>query len=327
MFIVFTGSAICMQDIFEEYMAPNVMVIQEPQGLRGWLYRIHHSISLNMRYHFCLKGLWYPFVMDYKMLDKRYMEGEDIFFVFFEGNRLAYQKQYLSYLRKRYPKSRFIFRYINIISPDNERYLPYVQDNFHLCITFDQKDAKNYHMLYVPNTYWHRKLQNKVKATKDVIFLGGEKGRIQKLFDIAEILECSGLSFDFYIAGVAAKNQVEREGFHYISNISYSQYINMIQSYRALLELRSGNQVGYTLRTLEAVWFNKKLIIDQTAENLNNILNCQDVVCLTDSTPQKIADAVRQPPTKCHDTHCIEHQKLFMAIAKYFSENEKSNKI
>ena len=70
---------------------------------------------------------------------------------------------------------------------------------------------------------------------------------------------------DFHITK-SGKN--DDKNFLYKSRISYRENLEKISGTNAILDIVSGGQHGLTLRPLEAMYFNKKLITND--ENLKN---------------------------------------------------------
>lgn len=320
MFVVFRNPSDYMHDLFEGYSSNEVVCIDKSfAGIFGWLNAFQNSISINNKINLPFKKIWYPFYLDYKLLDKYYQNGESIYFVFFEGNRLAYQKEFLDYLKKKYSKCKLIFRYINILSKQNMTYYSFVKQSYDLILTMDKKDSEREGLLYVPNTYWnsYRVMDNKYE--RDVIFLGGSKGRISQLDKCAHLFDKIGITYDFYVADCAENEKIEKKGFHYIKNIKYKEYLRLLNRSRASLEILVQSQSGSTLRATEAVFFDKILLTTNSMILTENFYNSKYMVLINQKNIETIKEVIHKN-VYYENKKMIDHQCMFDKIIDFFEE-------
>ncbi len=148
------------------------------------------------------------------------------------------------------------------------KFLHYKKKRNYIYSTFDEYDAKHYNMKLLPQVFDLRyiaKIASTVNANEDtlvdVAFLAEEKGRMNTIHNIYVTLCQEGLTSFFYIyhnKRVSCPPVMER--FLYEERISYEDYITHVIHSRAILEIMQEGQVGMTLRSLEALVLNKKLI-------------------------------------------------------------------
>lgn len=125
-----------------------------------------------------------------------------------------------------------------------------------LC-TFSKDDASTYKMRYVETFYnpqWPE--YQSIEITNDVFFIGTEKGRGQILSNVKAELLLRDLLPDFRIAN-------NRKAFYskkYSRYLPYQDVIKLIHRSRAILEILQSGQTGLSLRCMESLYFNKKLI-------------------------------------------------------------------
>lgn len=295
-----------------------LIVDRKFSGLLGIINSLHNSVSINKKIELPLKQLWYPFYFRVGALDD--VDPKNIIFIFFEGNRLSYQKKYLDYLKRKYPSAGFVFRMVNSSNYISNEDIPFAANNYDAIITIDRSDSERFNLAYLPNTFWCDIKKIKAGEKSDVLFLGNNKGRLRDLVRIYDILEAQGMDCLFFIHEDDKKKRIERNGIKYISNMDYLTYLGYVMSTRCILELSLEEQNGSTLRASEALFFDKYLItnnvgiiqepyyrrefihIFRKADNLGEI---------------KINDYVSYD-----DKSCIDHQLLFDMAAALTGKRE-----
>ncbi|RRV09046.1 hypothetical protein EGJ27_04530 [Pseudomonas sp. v388] len=129
----------------------------------------------------------------------------------------------------------------------------------------------------------------KAVTHKQCFFLGRDKGRSALLDRLAGILEQHGCTADFHIVRDSTSTPPSR--FHTDALLDYEANLKLSLAADVLIEINQPGQAGFTLRTLEAAYFGKKLITnnasvkDAPLYHPNNILvigseDCWDVTAL-----------------------------------------------
>jgi len=195
------------------------------------------SIMLNVRVSF-----WYD---DWK----RHAESVDVILVF-----ASRKYDHIEYLAKKYPLKRIIVWYWNpVFRCFNPNDLNYKNIEYW---SFDLEDCKKYTLKYNTTFYFDNiDFSKNVPISSDVVFLGKDKGRSEKLKEIENELEEMGLLTNFYIVSDLSKGHENPKKF-----IAYESYLKMIIESRAILDYLQDGQIGLTLRPMESVFLNKKLI-------------------------------------------------------------------
>lgn len=161
----------------------------------------------------------------------------------------------LSYIKSINPKIRLIFWYWNPvfrgISPDN------VPGELCEKWAFDENDCSSFDMKHNTQFYLDNiKLpQNKIKY--DVVFVGLDKGRRLVIQDLENKMIDNGLDVYFYVVDNDASKRGYKGSF---PAISYNDYLNLVSQSKAILDFVQEGQRGQTLRSLESLFFQKKLI-------------------------------------------------------------------
>ena len=83
---------------------------------------------------------------------------------------------------------------------------------------------------------------------------------MEEIYQVFDYLSNNGCICDFHLIGVPEDKRIAKKGLSYEDYISYDQNLQIILSSNCLLEIIQHNSSGNTLRTNEAVIFNKKLL-------------------------------------------------------------------
>lgn len=118
--------------------------------------------------------------------------------------------------------------------------------------TFDKNDAQKYGM-NLNIQYYCPIAVKKVKASSDIYYVGHDHGRSNKIRKFQKQVEQYNLKTDFDL--------IPDHG----DLIPYNEVCKRISKSRAILEINQSAQVGYTLRTMESLFMEKKLITDNPA--------------------------------------------------------------
>ena len=112
--------------------------------------------------------------------------------------------------------------------------------------TFDQVDAQKYNLNWLSQFLKCPKIDTNASISSDFYFLGFEKNRRHIIENLRKQLKQYNLDFRII------HNSREM--------ISYSENMNNISKTRCLVEIVQDGQAGLTLRALEAMFLNKKLL-------------------------------------------------------------------
>lgn len=134
-------------------------------------------------------------------------------------------------------------------------------------ITFDKKYAKENNIGYM-NQFYPTTIKSNLKELKwDVLFVGADKGRYEQVRKIARELRSNKKSYFFYIYKKEQKAEIEDDLGIIIGNrmMDYTELLDKIFESKTVLEINIDSQVGLTLRTMESLFFEKKLITNNKA--------------------------------------------------------------
>lgn len=130
---------------------------------------------------------------------------------------------------------------------------------FDLLFSFDKNDCEKYGFIYHSTNYSMVPLDDSKKPEIDAFFVGVSKGRAESLGLIYSKIREAGGNPVFFISGIK-KNEKRVKGIHYNQWLDYGQVLNYIKKTNCLIEVMDGSQNGVTLRTMEAVCYNKRLL-------------------------------------------------------------------
>lgn len=169
-------------------------------------------------------------------------------------------------IQNKFPNSKIIFWFWNSISNSKQiKHVEYLKEENIEIWSFDIKDCKKYHLKYNSQFYFNIdevELEKKnILIRRDVYFIGYDKGRIKLLKRIGEIFSQQKISFLFEVVKDRRKKYLKNEMKYLIKKVKkYEEVLVEIEKSKVVLEINSGNQSGLTLRAMESLFYNKKLI-------------------------------------------------------------------
>ena len=236
---------------FEQYYLenmghPNVVTMPFFREMNEWIRYISilHIQKLNLPGY----SFWYG---DWK---KNIKEFNNI--ILFDRN---YNWNIIKYIHKKNAQCRIIVWYWNPIAKITRvpaQYRKYCEE-----WSFDLEDCKKYGLQYNTQFSFSEKLLsaqlNSDKIEYDVYFVGYDKGRMTLIQKIKRMLCAEGLKPNF----IVVKDKTSKSEFKYSENgISYKKNLQLLNKSKCVLELVQSGQNGLTVRCIEALFLNKKLI-------------------------------------------------------------------
>ena len=201
-----------------------------------------------------------------------------------------YYSKVSKYIKRKNSSCKTIMYFWNRI--DNDKRKNILKDpNIDEFYTFDINDANKYHIKYNPQFYSNKMSINNLDIINDVFFFGRDKSRSKEILIIKDILNKYGLSTDISFL------------YDEYKFISYEDYLNKLSKSRVLLDYNQKNQVGLSMRCMDSLFFNKKLITNNKSirkydfYNPNNIFiigidNYKDIVKFINSDYVKVDDDI-----------------------------------
>lgn len=159
----------------------------------------------------------------------------------------------------------------------NQSYINEIIPYFDIVYSFDQDDCQKYHFQYLeqflPYTYSGVKKirsesQQKINSSLVCFFVGEYwEDRVTIINQLTPILVANNCKTDFYLVHYSCPKSNDKNEHKNYQETSLSYHENIQKSMNAdiILEINHKGQSGVSLRTIEAILLNKKLITTNTA--------------------------------------------------------------
>lgn len=149
---------------------------------------------------------------------------------------------------------------------EEEEYLEKIAPYFDKIYSFDKGDCTKYNINYLPQflsftlEQYHSNHQQMLSYKTEKVFYVGEFSieRANILTEIHSRLNVLNCMMDFYL--VSNKAEQTPPFFCKTQKLSYTENLEKTKAASILVEINRPGQTGLTLRALEALFFNKKLI-------------------------------------------------------------------
>lgn len=235
------------------------------RGLKKILYRAHFNKLLNRIIPLPFKRIW-----NRSYFTDTFEEKKTVCFLLFrDWVSLDGYTGYINWLKKRYPASRFVWFLHDMIAEHRDFYTDKVLEveqykgKFDLVVTCNPTEALK-HKLFYHSVPISKLAEDNHHSRCDVLFIGQNKGRLQRLFHIYDAFTRKGAHCKFFIFDTSQPVlDSVREGVTFLNRpMPYRDCQEWVAGANCLLELRYNPNAGETLRSSEALIYGKKLITD-----------------------------------------------------------------
>ncbi len=133
--------------------------------------------------------------------------------------------------------------------------------------SYSREDADLHGLLYGGQFYFDSILKKygkrrtgKCEGKESFIFLGRNKGREERLNAVADDIRAAGwdCELDFYKGSLTETQYDQRK-----QNVKYEVFLERTLKYQGILDMQAFDHAGLSLRVMESIFFDKKLITDQ----------------------------------------------------------------
>lgn len=163
--------------------------------------------------------------------------------------------------------------------------------------SYDYANCEQYDLKFIPSFYlktWADQFEKTDVRTNKIIFLGHDKGRKDKLYTLYYKFISANIIPDIRIVGGGNSADDFLTSQHF--KISYSDYCGQMNECGIILDIVQGNQSGITLRVLESIFFQKKLITNNSSLYKYDFYSSGNILLLSDKTSiQELKDFVKKP--------------------------------
>ena len=229
------------------------------------LYKVHCSYKINRIINLPLKEIWINKRIN--LYKKKVLEMQDpnksICFVLFADCYYLEKYGFSEKLKKTFKDCKVIYFFQDLVSKDENK-IKLIEGQIKsvdAIYTFDNLDAEKYGLRFHNIAY--SELSNIIKKTTkiyDVVFVGLAKDRLKIILDVCKYLTERKIKCAFYIVGAGKNDLPDIEGVHYISPLSYNEYLNTLNQGKCILEIMQEGGTGNTIRVNEARAMGLKLI-------------------------------------------------------------------
>lgn len=224
--------------------------------------------------HFTDK-MWLPFrgIWNKKYFKNKFNKNDEVYFILCNIPHGVYKYGIVERLKKKYKNSKIVL-FLNDLVKNNFKSEKdkEVLKKFDKVLSFDYNDCLKYGFEYHPLVYSAPKYLSSNTKDIDVFFCGKDKNRFDLILKIYDTLTSKNIKCNFLVHGVPLEKRVDREGITYLEKfMSYEENLKYLNNCKCILEIMQENGNGYTLRTCEAVAYNKKILTN------NSVLKDSDI--------------------------------------------------
>lgn len=186
-----------------------------------------------------------------------------------------------NYICAKYPNLRIIFWFWNHIY--NKDILSKLNPHIERW-TYDSKDAMDYNIRLNSQFYFPEIAEEYANSgcenEYDCMFVGSDKGRSEMISQCKTTLSSAGLSSYIHVTSKFG----QRSSF-----IPYKSVVKIIESSRCIIDILPVAQSGMSLRPLEALFFNKKLITNWSLIKTQPFFNKANVFIIGEDNQEDLS--------------------------------------
>lgn len=184
-------------------------------------------------------------------------------YIILTDNRVGwYPKEYLLSLKERH-HIKYVLIYLNPRAVSGKEVYDF-EKIADIVFSYDKEDAEKYGFEFFPTVYSAPQLPANFLSAQDsecdLVYFGGENGRLQELLECFKVIEKSGIRYDFTVVGTEKSNRKYEDKICYSASVPYSVILDKELRSNTILEVLSSKQKGTTLRAMEAVFLNRKFV-------------------------------------------------------------------
>ena len=239
----------------------NVVICHRKRAFKNsilnFLFSIHTSGRIQRYIDLPFKNIWDNIIFD--KIIKKSCPDYIVFTTSWHSNHL------IDYFRKKCENSKLILRFTdtigNALGPKSESLILNIKNQYDGVLVYCQEDAEKYNLSCHSAGYSKiNQIELKPRKTYDVVFIGADKGRIEKIRQAYKLFISAGLSCFFYVIMVKERDRKD-DGIIYADKaMSFIDYLSYEMSAKCLFEIVQEGSSGRTYRMMESIIYNKLLI-------------------------------------------------------------------
>ena len=285
--------------------------VEYPQPFFKIIQNIYHPNS-----HVFLRPIIRPLFLHLLSLKKN---SKNVI-IFYDWNYMPTDKKFLDAIRKKDPNVKLVYVFTNIVKLTGAkkwRILDKLNEWFDAVFAFDPIDAERYGFYYNRLIYAMPKEDSCIEEDIDLFYIGRAKDRLDTLLEVFEKAQSEGLKCDFTIVDVPEEEQRYPEIIKYNVKIPYEEVIKKIKRSRCLVDVIQGESCGLTIKTVESVVYDKKLLT--TNENIKDEFFYKSQNMMIYDRSRSIREFLDYPSVKYtpEEKYVFSPNHLFELIDKY----------
>jgi|SRR5690554_4831977 len=156
--------------------------------------------------------------------------------------------------------------------------------------SFDSADCKKYGMKFNTTFYFKEIKIPTSKIIFDAVFVGNDKGRGTYLKELENSLNTMGLRTYFHI--IQNEKSIDKTN---IKKIPYSQYLELVSKSRVIVDIIPEGQSGLTIRPMESIFLQKKLITTDVEITKQDFYHKQNIFIIGEDDESYLQEFIYSP--------------------------------
>ena len=226
-----------------------------------------------------------------------YLDDDNVQFIVFDSCRPYHRLQ--KKLRK--AKRRPIIYFWNPITPEvkvNE-----LKKYFEV-YSYSLIDSKKYGVKYNPQFFVGTDIQSNECCEYDGIFLGKNKGRLHELERVYNL-------FDKPFFHVVSDGNEASDIIHLTrEHMEYSDYLKLVACSQSIVEILYADNADYSLRTMEALFYQKKLITNNKFIKNAPFYDPNNIYILTEQSTKQDIQSFLSVPFHLYGNEQIDYYRI-----------------
>lgn len=166
--------------------------------------------------------------------------------------------------------------------------------------SFDAKDCRDRGFKFLNTFYCFLEDNVPLEETVDVFFIGVDKGRYDYINKIKNVLIAKGISCNISLVKERwifpnLRELYKRKKRNYSQYMPYEKLIQNIKQSKALLDINQKGQSGLSQRPLEALFYNKKLITNNSYIREIDFFDENNIYIIENDNLDGIEDFLKAP--------------------------------
>lgn len=290
-------------------------VIKFKSKLEKKIYLKHFTKKMSLPF----KGLW-----NKRYFCNKFSKNDKIVFIIGSMNEDVFKYGAIHTLKKRYPFSKIVFFSNDLI----EKMFKNIEFNqiskeFDAIVSFDYNDCQKYGLINHPLVYSAPKELPNCEEDIDVYFCGRAKERLNLIMSTFKFLKENGLNCLFILRDVPKEKRENIDGLIYLDSfMSYEQNLECLKRAKCLLEIMQEGGNGYTLRTCEAIAYNKKILTNNLILKNADFYD-ENMMSFFNISKEIDVEFIKKEKSKYKDNNYFSPIKLLEKVIDILEDGEK----